>query len=74
VAKGLTIFGERAPSHSARFRQGRAGSEIILEIRDAPTYQWPDLLTDTSPPVGLGGDLLAKVSARRGSTKLSPLT
>lgn len=38
----LNMFNERAElAHSARFRTGRAGSEVMLEITDAPVYTWP---------------------------------
>ena len=38
----LNMFNEQVGlTHSARFRRGRAGSEVTLEITDAPTYRWP---------------------------------
>jgi hypothetical protein len=38
----LNMFNEAISlSHSARFRRGRARSEIMLQITDAPTYKWP---------------------------------
>ncbi len=57
------MFNERISlSHGARFRRGRAGSEIILEITDPPTYHWPwGVLADASPPATQDGDLQATV-------------
>ncbi len=38
----LNMFNERTKlAHSARFRTGRAGSEVSLQITDAPVYTWP---------------------------------